>query len=73
MDPSNANIYTREQAEALGLDFDELISMEDDAAQELMKKRLADELAAVSDVVSEGALRQLDSALDAIEAEGSDG
>ncbi len=45
MDPSNANIYTREQAEALGLDFDELISMDDDDAKAEMKRRL-DELAA---------------------------
>ena len=53
MDPSNANIYTREQAEALGLDFDELVPMsEDDGLAEIRKrieesrKRLEESVAA---------------------------
>ncbi len=44
MDRENANIYTREQAEALGIDFDELIPMEEEKAKAEMKRRLDREL-----------------------------
>ena len=46
MDPSNANIYTREQAEALGLDFDELVPMSEDDGLAEIRKRLEESVAA---------------------------
>lgn len=41
MDPGTGNIYTRKQAEALGLDFDDLVPLEDDEAVNEMRRRSA--------------------------------
>lgn len=39
MDPGTGNIYTPEQAEALKLDFDKLIPLEDEEAAQLLEER----------------------------------
>lgn len=39
MDPGTGNVYTPEEAKALGLVFEDLIPLEDDEAQHLLEER----------------------------------
>jgi topoisomerase IA-like protein len=39
MDPGTGNIYTKEEAETLGLDGNDLIPLEDDEAAQLLEER----------------------------------
>ncbi len=39
MDPGTGNIYTKAEAEMLGADFDDLIPLEEDEAQQLIEER----------------------------------